>query len=147
MTVNLQIEKSRDIKANKKEVWNVLTDSNYIKEWLGVNIETDWKEGSSITFSFSWDGKDFMDKGHVLKLEEPNTFSYDYWSGFSGMPNSPENYSVITFQLSGEHERTTLGLTHSNFSTPTMYEHSEKNWEETLDKIKQLAEGIKKNKS
>ncbi|MCR2805582.1 SRPBCC family protein [Paenibacillus soyae] len=138
--MDLIIEKNRDIKANKHVVWNVLTDPNYIRDWLGVNIETDWREGSTITFSFSWDGKNFTDKGHVLKFKELDTFSYDYWSGFSETPDTPENYSNITFQLFDNHENTTLSLTHRNFSTPTMYEHSDKNWEETLDRIKQLAE-------
>lgn len=134
------LEKSRDMKATKNTVWKVLTNPTYIKDWLGVDIETDWKEGSAITFSFSWEGKNFTDKGHILKFTEMDTFSYDYWSGFSGTPDSPENYSIITFQLFNNQENTKLTLTHSNFSTPTMYEHSDQNWEETLDKIKQLAE-------
>lgn len=29
------------------------------------------------------------------------------------------------------------------YTTPTMYEHSDKNWEETLDVIKKLAEEAK----
>lgn len=134
------LEKSRDMKASKNAVWKVLTDPTYIKDWLGVDIETNWKEGSAITFSFSWEGKNFIDKGHILKFKEMDTFSYDYWSGFSGTPDSPENYSIITFQLFDNQENTKLSLTHSNFSTPTMYEHSDQNWEETLNKIKQLAE-------
>ena len=138
--MDLILEKSRDMKATKSAVWKVLTDPTYIKDWLGVDIETDWKEGSAITFSFSWEGKNVTDKGHILKFKEMDTFSYDYWSGLSGTPDSPENYSIITFQLLDKQENTKLSLTHSNFSTPTMYEHSDQNWEETLDKIKQLAE-------
>lgn len=138
--MDMIIEKTRDINASKKAVWNVLTDPNYIRDWLGVQIETDWREESPITFSFSWDGKSFTDRGHVLKFKELDTFSYDYWSQFSGTPDAPENYSIISFQLFDKHDSTTLILTHRNFSTPTMYKHSDKNWEETLDKIMQLAE-------
>ena len=71
---------------------------------------------------------------------------YDYWSGFSGTTDSPENYSIIEFNLINNGEQTTLRLKHSNFSTPTMYEHSDKNWEETLDVIKKLAEESKSQK-
>lgn len=78
MDLDFIIEKTRDINASNKVVWNVLTDPDYIKDWLGVHIETDWREGSPITFSFSWDGQDFTDKGHVLKFKEADTFSYDY---------------------------------------------------------------------
>lgn len=31
-------------------------------------------------------------------------------------------------------------LTHTDFATETMYEHSNENWKSTLDKIKQVAE-------
>ncbi|WFB55698.1 SRPBCC domain-containing protein [Paenibacillus sp. BR1-192] len=141
-SMDLIIEKTRDINASKKVVWKVLTDPDSIRDWLGVHIETDWREDSPITFSFSWDGKNLTDKGHILKFMEPDTFSYDYWSWFSGTPDTPENYSIIAFRLFDNHDSTTLVLTHRNFSTPTMYEHSDKNWEETLDKIKLLAEKV-----
>lgn len=137
---NLSIEKQREISATTKTVWNVLTNPDFIKQWLGVSIQTEWSVGSPITFSFTWEGKEFEDKGHVLKNEAQSVFSYDYWSGFSGTTDSPENYSIIEFNLIRNGEQTTLRLQHSNFSTPTMYEHSDKNWEETLDVIKRLAE-------
>ncbi|WP_309119326.1 SRPBCC domain-containing protein [Paenibacillus sp.] len=138
--MDLIIEKTRDIQASKQVVWNVLTDPNYVRDWLGVDMETDWREGSPILFSFSWDGKRLTDKGHVLKYTELDTFSYDYWSELSGTPDSPENYSIIEFQLLKSHDSTTLILSHRNFPTSTMYEHSDNNWEETLDSIKRLAE-------
>ncbi|WP_213578751.1 SRPBCC family protein [Paenibacillus lautus] len=140
--MDLIIEKTRHIHASKKVVWKVITDPDSIRDWLGVHIETAWREESQITFSFSWDGKNLTDKGHILKFMEPDTFSYDYWSRFSGTPDTPENYSIIAFRLFDNHDSTTLVLTHRNFSTPTMYEHSDKNWEETLNKIKLLAEKV-----
>lgn len=143
---NISIEKQRKISATTKTVWNVLTNPDFIKQWLGVTVKTDWTIGSPITFSFSWEGKEYEDKGHVLKYELQSIFSYDYWSGFSGTTDSPENYSIIEFNLNNNGEQTTLRLKHSNFSTPTMYEHSDKNWEETLDVITRLAEESKRNK-
>lgn len=137
---NLSINKEREIEATKNTLWTILTEPNFIKQWLGVRVETDWNEGSPITFSFTWDGKEFEDKGHLLKFEQLDTFSYDYWSGFSGMADLPENYSIITFKLNDQIGKTILQLTHSNFSNQTMYEHSDKNWEETMDTIKKLAE-------
>ena len=140
MNDNLCIEKQREIHAAPQTVWNVLTGPDFIKVWLGVTIGTDWQIGHPITFSFTWDGKAFEDKGNLLALEAPITFSYDYWSGLSGTTDSPENYSVIRFTLDEKDQTTILHLHHSNFSTPTMYEHSDRNWEETLDTVKKLAE-------
>ncbi|GEN89653.1 SRPBCC family protein [Oceanobacillus sojae] len=140
---NLSIEKQREISAATETVWNVLTNPDFIKQWLGVTVNTDWNVGCSITFSFTWDGTEYEDKGHILEYEPQSVFSYDYWSGFSGTPDSPENYSIITFNLSNNSKHTTLRLKHSNFATPTMYEHSDKNWEETIEVIKKLAEESK----
>lgn len=35
--MDLMIEKTRDIHASKKVVWKVLTDPDYIRDWLGVH--------------------------------------------------------------------------------------------------------------
>jgi hypothetical protein len=59
---------------------------------------------------------------------------------FSATEDSPENYSVITFDILPNATGTILRLTQSNFSTKLMYTHSDKNWEETMDTIKKLAE-------
>lgn len=75
-----------------------------------------------------------------MEFEDQTAFAYDYWSGFSGTEDRPENYSVIKFRLAAHNGQTTLQLKHSNFANPAMYEHSDKNWEETLDVIKKLAE-------
>ena len=37
---------------------------------------------------------------------------------------------------------TTLKLTHTNFATDTIYQHSDKNWEDTLDRIKKYIIGF-----
>ncbi|NEW08564.1 SRPBCC domain-containing protein [Paenibacillus sp. SYP-B3998] len=140
MSNMLSIDKQREIVAAAETVWNVLIDPDFIKQWLGVTIKTDWKIGHPISFSFSWDGKVFEDKGHLLELEAPKVFSYDYWSGLSGTDDTPENYSIIKFTLLNQDNKTILKLKHSNFCTWTMYEHSDKNWEETLDSIKKIAE-------
>ncbi|WP_409342972.1 SRPBCC domain-containing protein [Paenibacillus sp. MBLB4367] len=142
MDNNRSIEKQRNINATSAEVWHVLTQPELIKQWLGVTIRTDWTVGSPIAFSFEWEGKAFEDKGHVLAFDEHRAFSYDYWSAFSNMPDSPENYSVIAFRITDNERQSVLSLHHSRFSTPTMYEHSDANWEETLDTVKGLAEGL-----
>ncbi|RCX23687.1 activator of Hsp90 ATPase-like protein [Fontibacillus phaseoli] len=140
MSSMLSIEKQREVVATTETVWNVLINPDFIKQWLGVTIKTNWIVGQPISFSFTWEGKAFEDKGYLLELDAPKVFSYNYWSGFSGTYDTPENYSIITFTLFNQDNITILKLKHSNFSTGTMYEHSDKNWEETLDTIKKMAE-------
>jgi hypothetical protein len=43
-------------------------------------------------------------------LEALKVFSYNYWSGFSGTDDSPENYSIISFTLFNQDDHTILKL-------------------------------------
>jgi hypothetical protein len=82
------------------------------------------------------------DKGTILDFNAEKTLRYDYWSGFSGLPDSPENYSIITFELAPNDNSTILTLTQTNFANETMYTHSENNWDATLDIMKKFAENL-----
>lgn len=136
----MKIIKERHIKATAKKVWAILTETT--SDWNGVTIETttDWKPKSEIIFSFVWDGVQYADKGVIIDFEPEKIFSHTYWSAFSGLPDQNENYSKVQYELKSIDNVTILKLTHSNFATETMYEHSDKNWEDTLDKIKQKCE-------
>ena len=141
MAKELILEKKINIKAPVSKVWDALTNPELIKEWLfGTNVISDWKVGSPILFTGNWQGKAYEDKGTVLKFDVEKAFRYNYWSSFSGLPDSAENYSVITFDLTPGDNETILTLTHSNFETETMYEHLDKNWGATLDTMKRLIE-------
>lgn len=91
-------------------------------------------------FSFVWDGNQYADKGRIIDVEPEKLFTHTYWSAFSGLPDEEENYSIVQYELLPTGGKTLLKLTHSNFATETMYEHSDKNWEDTLDKIKEECE-------
>ena len=140
MHKNLILKKERLIATVPARVWTILTNNEWIEQWLGVQMITDWQEGSPIAFTFTWKEKEIKDKGTLLQLEPEKKFSYNYWSVFSATEDIPENYSVITFELAPNPECTLLRLTQSNFSTKQMYTHSDRNWEDTLDTIKKLTE-------
>lgn len=130
------------INASKKDVWEALTNPEILKKTMfGCDVITDWKIGSQILFKGSWEGNDFVDKGTVLGFKDGESYEYDYWSNFSGLPDSPENYSVIKFELEEpSKDETLIQLEQSNFATDTMYEHSDKNWEIALNTLKELIE-------
>ncbi len=135
------LNKTISIHAPTSKVWDALTNPELVKEWLfGTKVISDWKVGSPILFTGSWQGKDYTDKGTILKFEIEKILQYNYWSGFSGLPDSPENYSVITFELTPKGDDTVLTLTQSHFATESMYEDSDKNWSPTLDLMKSIIE-------
>jgi uncharacterized protein YndB with AHSA1/START domain len=138
---DLVLQKSISINAAAPHVWAALTDPGIIKLWLfGTNVISDWKVGGSILFTGNWQGTEYMDKGTILEYESEKTLKYNYWSGFSGLPDIPENYSVITFTLTPRENDCVLTLRQTNFATETMYQHSDTNWDATLDTLKKVIE-------
>jgi uncharacterized protein YndB with AHSA1/START domain len=56
------------IRTTPEKLWAALTTSEFIKHyWFGVNIETDWKQGSPWTMIYP-DGR-ITDSGEVLECE------------------------------------------------------------------------------
>ncbi len=140
MTTNLTLIKERKINSNVKKVWETLTETT--TDWNGIIIETksEWKPNSSIVFSFVWDGKQYADKGMIIEFEIEKIFSHSYWSAFSGLPDEEKNYSKVQYELLPTDNGTLLKLTQTNFATEIMYQHSNKNWDDALDKIKAKCE-------
>lgn len=141
MKNNLILKKDLKIETPVAEVWEALTNPAILKQTMfGCDVVTNWKIGSNILFKGNWEGNEFVDKGTILDFQEGRSYEYDYWSNFSGLPDLPENYSIIKFQLDKSDNGTILSLEQRNFATQTMYEHSDKNWDIALNSLKELAE-------
>ena len=59
----------------------------------------------------------------------------------SGIEDKPENYVVITYELSGEDGNVNLSVLQENIPDEKMKEHSEENWKKVLSGLKKLLEG------
>lgn len=139
----LGVEKSIVINASKTKIWKALTDPALIKEYLfGTETITDWKVGSDLLFQGEWQGQTYKDKGHILDILPESVLSYDYWSGFSGMADVPENYSIVTYNLTEEMGGVRLSVRQQGFANEESWKHSEAGWKEVLGKIKEIAESI-----
>jgi uncharacterized protein YndB with AHSA1/START domain len=129
------------INAKRDRVWDALTNPALIKEYLfGTNAVSDWKVGSSITYSGVWEGKPYTDKGKILEAEPDRILKSTYWSGMSGKPDTPENYNTVTYALSESNGQTTLTITQDNNPTKESADHSEANWKMVLESMKKLLE-------
>lgn len=132
---------STAIKAPKAKVWKALIDPEQIKKYLfGTNTLCDWKVGSPIRFTGEWEGKAYEDKGTILQIEKEKILKYDYWSSMSGQPDVPENYVVVTYELSEKNGQTIFNLTQENCKSVEAKEHAESNWKMVLNGLKDLAE-------
>ncbi|MGC4021746.1 MAG: SRPBCC family protein [Cyclobacteriaceae bacterium] len=133
---------SIEISAPISKVWKALVEPEQIKKYLfGTDTKCDWKVGSPITFSGVWDGKSYEDKGTILAIEKEKLLKYNYWSGFSGQKDIPENYQIITYTLSENNGKTTFALTQENSPTKEASEHSASNWNMVLNSMKEMLEG------
>jgi uncharacterized protein YndB with AHSA1/START domain len=129
------------IHADAAKVWDALTNPNLVKQYLfGAQAISEWKEGSRITYKGVWQGKPYEDKGVIKKIEPKKRLVSTYWSALSGLPDSPENYSTVTYTLDEHNGETTITVTTDNIDTKESADHTESNWNSVLENMKKLLE-------
>ncbi len=137
----LVAKQSIEINAPISKVWDALVNPRIIKEYMfGTDAVSDWKKGSPLIFRGEWQGKKYEDKGIILAIEKEKTLKYTYFSSMSGLPDKPENYAVITLEVSHAKSYVVLSLSQDNIVTEQAREHSEKNWKMVLETIKTIIE-------
>jgi len=130
------------INAPASKVWDALTKPEQIKQYMfGTQVTTDWHVGSPITYKGEWKGKAYEDKGKVLEIEPRKRLVSTFWSSLAGLPDTPENYKTVSYELAPEGDRTRLTITQDNNASNEEANEAEKNWRVVLDGIKQLVEG------
>ncbi len=129
------------IDAPASKVWEALTNPELIKRYMfGTDVITDWQVGSPITYRGEWEGKPFEDKGKVLEVKREKSLITTHWSPLSGVPDTPENYHTVAYQLSEKNGGTQVTITQDKNASEEEKEHSEKNWSMMLDGLKKLLE-------
>ncbi len=142
MNHRLIISESVLIHAPVQKVWQGLTDPAVIKEYLfGTDTLTDWKPGNPVIFQGAYEGTTYQDKGVIQENIPGKKLSYTYWSGFSGLEDKPENYSLVTYTLLAESEsETKFTWTQQGFASEEGFKHSLTGMADFLKKIKETIE-------
>ena len=139
----LVVSESVLIHATPAKVWETLTTPAIIKEYLfGTETSTDWKVGSKITFQgvYGPNNKHYCDKGTIFENVPAKILRYSYWSGFSGLEDRPENYSMITYALEQKDRETKFSWTQQGYPDEERYQHSKKGMKDILAQIKAITE-------
>ena len=127
--------------ASKAQIWDALTIPEIIKTYFfGATVDTNWQPGSPITWSGDYKGRKFQDKGQIKSSEANSQLSMTHWSPLSGLPDKPENYHTVTFDLEGRARTTKVTLTQTNL-TGTTADQAKKSWEPVLEGIKAAVGG------
>lgn len=130
-----------DINASPEKVWNGLTDPKAVKQYMmGAKLETDWKEGSPISWKGEFNGRPFEDKGKVLRVVKGQRLAYSHISPGSGEEDKAENYRMVDIQLFPRSHGTHLTLTQDNNPSEKARTESEKNWKMMLEGLKKVVE-------
>jgi uncharacterized protein YndB with AHSA1/START domain len=141
MTNDLIAKATATIEAPVPTVWEALTNPSIIKKYMfDTNVVSDWKEGSSIVWKGIWKEKPYEDKGTILKIEREKMLQVTHFSPLMGMPDLPENYHTLTYELTEEDGKTQVTLTQDNNKSEESRTHSEQMWETMLESLKKLLE-------
>lgn len=142
MSKDFVVKSAVQINAPASQVWQALVDPKLIKRYLfDTDVTTDWKVGSPITYTGVWEGRSYEDKGMILKIEPERLLISTYWNSFSGVPDTPEYYQTVRYELNpngGTH--TTLTVTQDNIKSEEDVIRSEQNWNITLEALRKVVE-------
>lgn len=93
------------IAASPEKVWEALTEGDISEQYFfGSRIESDWEEGSRVTYSRNGE---VTDEGHVLKYDSAHELSFTWTHKDDDTPR--ESPTVVTFKL--QHMESTVKLT------------------------------------
>jgi len=129
------------IRAHPGIVWKALTDPDMIRQYLfGTEAISDWNTGSPIRYRGTYEGKPYEDRGVVLRSEPGKVLETSYWSSMSGLPDKPENYKLVRYDLIPDNDGTLVTVTQDNNLTEEEKVHSEANWKLVLEGLKKVVE-------
>jgi uncharacterized protein YndB with AHSA1/START domain len=141
MDKNFIAKASVTINAPRSKVWEALTTPKYLKKiFFGADVISDWKVGGPIIYKGEWEGKPYEDRGMILKFEPEKLLVTTHWSPLSGVPDIPENYHKVSYELSGQEGSTELKLTQDNNASEEEKMQSEQIWKMMLENMKKMLE-------
>jgi uncharacterized protein YndB with AHSA1/START domain len=140
------IRNTLDVDAAIQTLWKVLTDNEFIPQYMfGCIAETDWKPGSPLLWKGAADGKLYV-KGSIVSHDAPHGLEYTVIDpNNSALADIPENYLSMIYILTrrGDHA-STLEIAQGDFTKVAngeqRYQDSMGGGDFILQAIKKIAE-------
>ena len=90
MNDNLIATATVQINASPEDVWQAITDPELIeKYYFGTRAESDWRPGSTITWSGEYEGKEYRDHGTILEAVPRERLVHTHFSPLTGREDVP----------------------------------------------------------
>jgi uncharacterized protein YndB with AHSA1/START domain len=143
------VENTISIHAPIETVWDVLTNPEQTKKYMfGCETVSDWKPGSSLLWRGNYEGKEMVFvKGHIVAIQPPTLLTYTVIDPNVDMPDIPDNYLNVTYELSEQDGTTELKVSQDGFEKAAdgerRYQETYNNgqgWNPILVQIKKVAE-------
>ena len=137
------------INADRSLVWDSLVNPVQTKKYMfGCEAISDWKIGSPLLWNGMYDGKEMtFVKGIILDFQPLRILKYTVIDPNAGLPDIPENYLNVTYELSEQDGLVNLTVTQDGFENAADGEKRYKDvynngdgWNPILIEIKKLAE-------
>jgi len=152
MSEPLIVKNSITINAPAAKVWNALVNPEETKKYMfGCETVSDWQVGSPLIWEMEYEGKPFIPvKGHIVQIEPNVLLEYTVIDPNSAIiPDIPENYLNVTYELEESDGQTTLTASQGDFSKVAegqrRYKETYNNgegWNTILVLIKKQVEGV-----
>lgn len=134
---SLRVERLLDLAPSK--VWTALFDPAYAaRVWFGSTLETDLRPGGFLRWTGSWEGQVFEERAIVVACEPEEILDALYFSGMSGLTESPSTRLRLVVRLSAEGEGCRVVVEQENFPDVARRDHSIEGWNGILDTVAAL---------
>lgn len=88
------------LEANKRQVWSLLTDTKWVKQYMyNCDVFSDYKKGSVIEWKGEYEGQKAYLHGLILDVDPLNRLKYSGIDPSFGDENNPKDYFHVTYDL------------------------------------------------
>jgi uncharacterized protein YndB with AHSA1/START domain len=148
MSHPLIVKNTITIHAPAAAVWDALTNPAQTRKYMfGCEALSDWKEGSPLIWKGNFNGIEVVAvKGSIVTNRPGQFLAYTTIDPNSTVPDLPENYLTVTYELKEEGDATLLTATQGDYSIvadgDNRYKHTIDGggWSPILDAVKALVE-------
>lgn len=132
-------------KANKDTVWNLITNPKMTKKYMfGCEVISNWEIGSPIEWKTTLDNNMPITyvKGTIIKYSERDNVSFTMFDPTMGIPDIPENYITLSYQIIEKETGCLLKITQGDFQNTEnavkRFEESKQGWQMVIPLMKKL---------
>lgn len=143
MVNDIMVTRSAVLNASPGRVWEALTHPGMTKQYLyNCEVQSDWAEGSPLTWSGKYEGRDVSGEGKVLAIVPGKLIKY---SGFDRLVEgdmSRQGDIYVTHEIIPHGAQTKLLTTLEHFEgDETRAEYAAEQWDfEIMPRLKSLVE-------